>query len=125
MRGIEFLRNDDRRDNFQVRGGGGGGGRQSMGMPQSGGRMDEMPGNTDLLSYAELQQKKKATGRCRLFIGNIPLEVKDEEVKELFGAHGSVEEFFLSGKGFAFIRMVCSWRGRVMLELVATGSITL
>lgn len=54
--------------------------------------MDELP-------------KKKFTGRCRLFVGNLPNEVKEDELKELFKPHGDIAECYLSGKGFAFLRM--------------------
>ncbi|EPB80231.1 hypothetical protein ANCCEY_00633 [Ancylostoma ceylanicum] len=49
--------------------------------------------------------KKKFTGRCRLFVGNLPNEVKEAELKELFSPHGDIAECYLSGKGFAFLRM--------------------
>lgn len=50
--------------------------------------------------------KKKFTGRCRLFVGNLPHEVKEAELKELFSPHGDIAECYLSGKGFAFLRLV-------------------
>ena len=50
--------------------------------------------------------KKKFTGRCRLFVGNLPNEVKETELKELFSPHGDIAECYLSGKGFAFLRLV-------------------
>ncbi|PAV83282.1 hypothetical protein WR25_19826 [Diploscapter pachys] len=50
--------------------------------------------------------KKKFTGRCRLFVGNLPNEVKEAELKELFTPHGDIAECYLSGKGFAFLRLV-------------------
>nr|5CA5_A Chain A, NONO-1 [Caenorhabditis elegans]5CA5_B Chain B, NONO-1 [Caenorhabditis elegans] len=49
--------------------------------------------------------KKKFTGRCRLFVGNLPNEVKETELKELFSPHGDIAECYLSGKGFAFLRL--------------------
>uniref|UniRef100_A0A914HFF7 RRM domain-containing protein n=1 Tax=Globodera rostochiensis TaxID=31243 RepID=A0A914HFF7_GLORO len=49
--------------------------------------------------------RKKFTGRCRLFVGNLPIEVKEAELKELFTPHGDIAECFLSGKGFAFLRL--------------------
>lgn len=53
--------------------------------------------------------KKKFTGRCRLFVGNLPNEVKESELKELFTPHGDISECYLSGKGFAFLRLVCNF----------------
>ncbi|VDD89449.1 unnamed protein product [Enterobius vermicularis] len=49
--------------------------------------------------------KKKFTGRCRLFVGNLPNDLKEDELKELFSPHGEIAECYLSGKGFAFLRM--------------------
>jgi len=42
----------------------------------------------------------------RLFVGSLPPEVKEDEVKEMFGKYGTIIEFYLnSAKNFAFIRM--------------------
>ncbi|CCD68786.1 RRM domain-containing protein [Caenorhabditis elegans] len=78
---------------------GGGGGRSGGGGTSFNGAaftesqlMDEVP-------------KKKFTGRCRLFVGNLPNEVKETELKELFSPHGDIAECYLSGKGFAFLRL--------------------
>ncbi|KAH7730862.1 Protein PSF-1 a [Aphelenchoides avenae] len=49
--------------------------------------------------------KKKYTGRCRLFVGNLTPDVKEAELKELFAPHGDIAECYLSGKGFAFVRL--------------------
>ncbi|CAJ0942988.1 unnamed protein product, partial [Mesorhabditis belari] len=49
--------------------------------------------------------KKKFTGRCRLFIGNLPNDMKEEELKQIFTPHGDISECYLSGKGFAFLRL--------------------
>ncbi|CAI4230776.1 unnamed protein product [Auanema sp. JU1783] len=49
--------------------------------------------------------KKKFTGRCRLFVGNLPNEVSEDELKKLFSPHGDISECYLSGKGFAFLRL--------------------
>lgn len=56
--------------------------------------------------------KKKFTGRCRLFVGNLPNDLKEEELKELFSPHGDIAECYLSGKGFAFLRMVSGFFSR-------------
>lgn len=50
--------------------------------------------------------KKKFTTRCRLFVGNLPNEMKEEEFKKLFDEFGEISEAFLSGKGFGFVRLV-------------------
>ncbi|EJW84417.1 hypothetical protein WUBG_04674 [Wuchereria bancrofti] len=57
---------------------------------------------TDLMSDLP---KKKFTGRCRLFVGNLPNDLKEQELKELFAPHGDIAECYLSGKGFAFLRL--------------------
>jgi proline- and glutamine-rich splicing factor len=50
--------------------------------------------------------KKKFTTRCRLFVGNLPNEMKEEDFKKLFTEFGEISEVFLSGKGFGFLRLV-------------------
>jgi proline- and glutamine-rich splicing factor len=55
--------------------------------------------------------KKKFTGRCRLFVGNLPNEITEEEFRELFKEFGDISEAFLSGKGFGFLRLVSFLNG--------------
>lgn len=98
--------NRSRRDNDRSRNGGSDMHRMSGGM----GGMQRGPGSFSgmALSESELMgdlPKKKFTGRCRLFVGNLPNEVKEAELKELFAPHGDIAECYLSGKGFAFLRM--------------------
>ena len=50
--------------------------------------------------------KKKFTSRCRLFVGNLPNEIKEVEFRDLFKEFGEINEAFLSGKGFGFLRLV-------------------
>lgn len=55
----------------------------------------------------EKKTEKKFTGRCRLFIGNLPNETTDEEFKKLFEKFGEINEVFLNKqKMFGFIRLV-------------------
>ncbi|CAD5225925.1 unnamed protein product [Bursaphelenchus okinawaensis] len=49
--------------------------------------------------------KKKFTGRCRLFVGNLPNEMKEDELKKMFVEFGEINECYCSGKGFAFLRL--------------------
>ena len=50
---------------------------------------------------------KKFTGRCRLFVGNMPTDTSEEEFKKMFEEFGESTEVFLNaGRGFGFIRMV-------------------
>lgn len=65
-----------------------------------GGRMKRMPPLEDIQAT-----KKKFTGRCRLFVGNMPADMKEQELKDLFAEFGQVSECYMSGKGFAFIRL--------------------
>jgi hypothetical protein len=42
----------------------------------------------------------------RLFVGSLPPDTKEEEIKEMFTKYGSIVEFYLNAqKNFAFIRM--------------------
>lgn len=51
----------------------------------------------------------KFNGRCRLFVGNVPMNLKLDEFEALFTPYGDTAEAYLSdGKGFGFIRMVGS-----------------
>ena len=50
--------------------------------------------------------KKKFGGRCRLFVGNLSPDVKEEEVRKLAEEHGEVSDCFVSSKGFGFIQLV-------------------
>lgn len=55
----------------------------------------------------EKRPEKKFTGRCRLFVGNLPNDMTDDEFKKLFAPFGeSTEHFLNSGRGFGFVRMV-------------------
>lgn len=51
---------------------------------------------------------KKFTGRCRLFVGNLPNDISETEFKELFSKYGETGEVFLntSGRSFGFIKLV-------------------
>lgn len=55
--------------------------------------------------------KKKFTTRCRLFVGNLPNEIKEDEFRDLFKEFGEISEVFLSGKGFGFLRLVRILKG--------------
>ena len=59
-----------------------------------------------LIVDAETGQKK-FTGRCRLFVGNIPSDTKEDDFKEMFKQYGECSEIFLNpSRGFGFIRLV-------------------
>ncbi|KAK0416904.1 hypothetical protein QR680_012744 [Steinernema hermaphroditum] len=103
---------DDRRDNRSRRSGNnrdhhtgnrpGGGGPK--GTPGSGGLLLSGAPLTEDQLMMELP-KKKFTGRCRLFVGNLTNDTTEVELKEMFAPHGDISECYISGKGFAFLRM--------------------
>lgn len=43
----------------------------------------------------------------RLFVGNLPPSMTEQELKDIFSKVGEAREIYLSGKSFAFLRMVC------------------
>ena len=52
--------------------------------------------------------ERKFTQRSRLFIGNLPLDMTEEEFKKLFQSYGEISETFINAdKGFGFVRLVC------------------
>ena len=60
------------------------------------------------------QEEIKFSGRYRLFVGNIPMNLKQDEFEALFKPFGEYMEPFLSdGKGFGFIRMVCFYKSNL------------
>ena len=57
-----------------------------------------------------INEEKKPTqgGRCRLFIGNIPSDLTQEEFQLLFEKYGELVEYFVNpSRGFGFIKLVC------------------
>nr|XP_015204105.1 PREDICTED: splicing factor, proline- and glutamine-rich isoform X2 [Lepisosteus oculatus] len=58
------------------------------------------------LSLLRRPGEKTYTQRCRLFIGNLPSDISDEEFKKLFAKYGEPSEIFINkSKGFGFIRL--------------------
>ncbi|KAM3596411.1 uncharacterized protein V6R79_014006 [Siganus canaliculatus] len=50
--------------------------------------------------------EKPYTQRCRLFIGNLPNDITEDDFKKLFAKYGEPSEVFINkGKGFGFIRL--------------------
>lgn len=55
---------------------------------------------------AKNTDQKKFTGRCRLFVANLPQNVTEEQMKSLFGKYGEISEVFLGKQNsFAFVKM--------------------
>lgn len=53
--------------------------------------------------------EKKSYVKSRLFVGNLPRDMRESEVKVLFEEHGDVNEVFVQrDKGYGFVRMVSS-----------------
>lgn len=51
--------------------------------------------------------EKTFTQRSRLFIGNVPLDMPEEEFKNMFAKYGNVNEVFINrDRGFGFVRLV-------------------
>lgn len=52
------------------------------------------------------KEERKFTGRCRLFVGNLPQNITEDALKKLFEKYGAVSEVFLGkNNAFAFIKM--------------------
>jgi RNA recognition motif-containing protein len=70
---------------------------------------------------------KKFTGACRLYVGNVPSDLKEEDFVALFSPFGETSEPFMNHeKMFAFIKMVSklqlsSFIYRVLNFLFSTG----
>jgi RNA recognition motif-containing protein len=53
-------------------------------------------------------QKTTQGGRSRLFIGNIPSDLTQEEFQSLFGKYGELIEYYVNpSRGFGFVKLVC------------------
>nr|XP_033810310.1 splicing factor, proline- and glutamine-rich isoform X2 [Geotrypetes seraphini] len=58
------------------------------------------------LSLLRRPGEKTYTQRCRLFVGNLPADITDEDFKSLFSKYGEPGEVFINkGKGFGFIKL--------------------
>ena len=120
--------------NAQNRGRGGrGGGHGRDGRDHDGQRGNQMGfrgGQSDMMDgrmsmYDEMQmmmeprEKRKFTGRCRLFVGNVTQDMTEEDFKEMFTPYGECGEIFLNGsKGFGFVRLVRMKLNSFFLESV-------
>lgn len=60
----------------------------------------------DLRSFRK-PGEKTFTQRSRLFVGNLPQSITEEEFKNMFAKYGDVNEVFVNGeRGFGLIRLV-------------------
>ncbi len=79
----------------------------------------ERKGQQKIIVDAETGQKK-FTGRCRLFVGNIPSDTKEDDFREMFKPYGESSEIFLNpSRGFGFIRLVsnCAFVADICLDV--------
>jgi len=62
-----------------------------------------------LMEEAEAEkakEPKKFLGRCRLFVGNLPNDMEEDDFKDLFKDFGETSELFLNKqRGFGFVRL--------------------
>ncbi|CAF1362196.1 unnamed protein product [Rotaria sp. Silwood1] len=63
--------------------------------------------STISLSQQQINEKKTTQGgRCRLFIGNVPSDLTQDEFQLLFGKYGELIEYFVNpSRGFGFIKL--------------------
>lgn len=60
----------------------------------------------DLKSFRK-PGEKTFTQRCRLFVGNLPTDIMEEDFRKLFSKYGEANEVFINrDRGFGFIRLV-------------------
>lgn len=75
---------------------------------------EEMGFTIDIKSFLK-PGEKTYTQRCRLFVGNLPTDITEEDFKRLFERYGEPSEVFINrDRGFGFIRLVSvvpGWRG--------------
>ncbi|XP_077743454.1 splicing factor, proline- and glutamine-rich-like isoform X1 [Canis aureus] len=58
------------------------------------------------LSLLRRPGEKTYTQRCRLFVGNLPADITEDELKRLFAKYGEPGEVFINkGKGFGLIKL--------------------
>jgi hypothetical protein len=63
---------------------------------------------TSICSSQSNERKTTQGGRCRLFIGNIPFDMTQDEFQLLFNKYGELIEYFVNpSRGFGFIKLVC------------------
>ncbi|XP_028820922.1 paraspeckle component 1-like isoform X2 [Denticeps clupeoides] len=66
---------------------------------------DSLEMTLDLKSFRK-PGEKTFTQRCRLFVGNLPTDITEEDFKRLFAKYGEANEVFINrDRGFGFIRL--------------------
>jgi len=83
----------------------GGGNPNFRGIDHTARRLQEIQGPTHELPPVDASEKM-FSGRSRLYLGNLPPNIAENEVKELLKPFGELNEVFVNGdKHFAFLRM--------------------
>ncbi|XP_043915338.1 splicing factor, proline- and glutamine-rich isoform X2 [Protopterus annectens] len=68
--------------------------------------VDENEGLKAAFALLKRPGEKTYTQRCRLFVGNLPTDITDEEFRQLFAKYGTPGEVFINkSKGFGFIKL--------------------
>lgn len=68
-------------------------------------KLNQLSGASHDLPFPE-STERKFSGRSRLYIGNLPNDITDEEINNLFKQFGETRELFVNKeKNFGFIRM--------------------
>ncbi|XP_070620584.1 splicing factor, proline- and glutamine-rich isoform X2 [Erythrolamprus reginae] len=69
-------------------------------------KLSDAEGFKASLSLLRRPGEKTYTQRCRLFVGNLPADITEDEFKRLFAKYGEPGEVFINkGKGFGFIKL--------------------
>ncbi|KAH7947858.1 hypothetical protein HPB52_016282 [Rhipicephalus sanguineus] len=69
-------------------------------------QLSYLRGPTSGLETRATVEPKKFTGRCRLFVGNLPNNFTEDQFRKLFEDYGEVAEIFLNtAKGFGFVKL--------------------
>ncbi|CAL1293833.1 unnamed protein product [Larinioides sclopetarius] len=69
-------------------------------------KLELMSGPTTNLVSKEGVSAKKFTGRCRLFVGNLPTNITEEDFRKMFEQFGEIAEVFLQKqKGYGFVKL--------------------
>uniref|UniRef100_A0A1A8PVX1 Splicing factor proline/glutamine rich (Polypyrimidine tract binding protein associated) n=1 Tax=Nothobranchius rachovii TaxID=451742 RepID=A0A1A8PVX1_9TELE len=67
---------------------------------------DQEQGFKGTLSMLLKPGEKSYTQRCRLFVGNLPNDITEEDFRKMFAKYGEPSEVFINkAKGFGFIRL--------------------
>lgn len=102
--GRRYGNNDDGNRRYGNRDDRGGGGRRGEDfMIQQ--RLRNLTGPTHELPPVEYEEVK-FSGRNRLYVGNLPQDVKEEDLREWFKPYGEINEAFVNNeKNFAFLKV--------------------